>query len=78
MADAAYTIFCQPSRSFTGTFAIDEALLAAQGIRDLSQYSCDPHVPQAELSIDLFVDGETIQEVPPMKSVLLIPPKPKL
>lgn len=78
MADAAYAIFCQPSRSFTGIFAIDEMILAAQGIRDLVRYSCDPHVPQTELSIDLFVDEEAIQEVPPMKSVLLISAKPKL
>lgn len=77
MADAAYAIFCQPARSFTGVFAIDELVLASQGIHDLSGYSCEPHVPQESLSIDLFVDEDALQKVPPMRPVL-IPARPKL
>lgn len=77
VADAAYAIFCQPSRSFTGVFAIDEVILAGQGLRDLSGYSCDPRTPQGDLSVDLFVDEDAVRRAPPMTSVL-VPATPKL
>jgi len=45
MADAAYLIFQQPAKSFTGNFLIDDTFLAAQGIRDFEKYRVDPDAP---------------------------------
>ncbi len=53
LADAAYYIFSKPSTQCTGNCFIDEEVLAAEGITDLSKYSV---VPGAQLYRDLFVD----------------------
>lgn len=42
MADAAFVILTQPSRSFTGNFTIDEQILKSQGVADLSKYAATP------------------------------------
>jgi citronellol/citronellal dehydrogenase len=52
MADAAHAIFTRPSRSCTGNFFLDEDVLRAAGVTDLSQYAMQPG---AELMPDLFV-----------------------
>lgn len=52
LADAAYFILSKPSGSCTGNLFIDEQVLAAEGITDLSHYSV---VPGAQLYNDLFV-----------------------
>jgi citronellol/citronellal dehydrogenase len=52
LADAAYYVLCRPSRTCTGNFFIDEAVLAEEGITDLSGYSV---VPGAQLYTDLFL-----------------------
>jgi citronellol/citronellal dehydrogenase len=52
IADAAYYILRRPSRTCTGNFFIDEAVLAEEGITDLSGYSV---VPGAQLYTDLFL-----------------------
>ncbi|MBM4363242.1 MAG: NAD(P)-dependent oxidoreductase [Deltaproteobacteria bacterium] len=52
MADAAHHILTRPSREFTGNFCIDDEVLAAAGVTDLSQYS---YVPGADLLPDFFV-----------------------
>ncbi|MFC4231182.1 SDR family oxidoreductase [Parasediminibacterium paludis] len=52
LADAAYYILRQPAGQCTGNTFIDEAVFAAEGITDLSQYSV---VPGAKLYQDLFV-----------------------
>lgn len=52
IADAAYYILRQPSAQCTGNTFIDEAVFAAEGITDLSQYSV---VPGGKLYQDLFV-----------------------
>jgi citronellol/citronellal dehydrogenase len=52
MADAAYEIFTRDSRTFTGNFCIDDEVLGPDA--DLDQYKASP---DAELQIDLFVDG---------------------
>jgi citronellol/citronellal dehydrogenase len=52
LADAAYYILRQSAASCTGNLFIDEAVLAKEGINDLSAYSV---VPGAELFNDLFV-----------------------
>lgn len=53
LADAAYYIFSKPSTQCTGNCFIDEEVLAAEGITDLSKYAV---VPGAQLYKDLFVD----------------------
>jgi citronellol/citronellal dehydrogenase len=52
MADAAVAIVKRDSRSFTGNFCIDDEVLEAEGIVDLTSYAVDP---TAELAPDLFV-----------------------
>jgi citronellol/citronellal dehydrogenase len=57
MADAAYVIFCRPSRECTGNFAIDDDVLRAEGVTDFSSYAYDPNV---QLQPDLFVEPATV------------------
>ncbi len=52
IADAAYYILRQPAAQCTGNTFIDEAVFAAEGITDLSQYSV---VPGGKLYQDLFL-----------------------
>jgi len=52
MADAAHAILTRPSRSCTGNFFLDEDVLRAAGVTDLSQYAIQPG---AELMPDLFI-----------------------
>ena len=56
MADAAYAIITKPSREFTGNFCIDDEVLEAEGVADLSAYSVDPSVQPAP---DFFVEPRT-------------------
>lgn len=53
MADAAHAILTKPSRDFTGNFCIDDEVLLAAGVSDLSSYSVDPNVQPAA---DFFVE----------------------
>jgi citronellol/citronellal dehydrogenase len=52
LADAAYVIFNQPARQFSGNFVIDDTLLYEKGVRDFDRYRVDPTVP---LALDLCV-----------------------
>lgn len=52
MADAAYYILSKPSKVVTGNFFMDDEVLMAEGITDLSKYAVDPTV---ELMPDFFV-----------------------
>jgi len=52
LADAAYYILQKSAAACTGNFFIDEDVLAAEGITDLSHYSV---VPGAQLYGDLFI-----------------------
>ena len=54
LADAAYEIFCRPSREATGNFYIDDEVLAQAGITDLSGYG---YGDGGELQRDIFLDG---------------------
>ncbi|ETO15893.1 short-chain dehydrogenase/reductase SDR [Reticulomyxa filosa] len=56
MADAAYVLFTQPSRTFTGHFLIDEILLKASGVKDFSSYKVDPSVDDKFIIDDFFVN----------------------
>jgi citronellol/citronellal dehydrogenase len=53
VADAAWHILTQNSRATTGNFFIDEEVLAAAGITDLSPYAV---APSTSLKSDLFLD----------------------
>jgi len=53
MADAAHAIVTKPSGEFTGNFCIDDEVLEAEGVVDLSSYSVDPSVQPAP---DFFVE----------------------
>lgn len=52
LADAAYHILSKPSADCTGNFFLDDDVLAAEGITDLSAYAVDP---SQELMPDFFV-----------------------
>ena len=54
VADAAYWILTQPSRAVTGQFFIDEEVLRASGVQDLSKYRRED-VPEDELTPDFFL-----------------------
>jgi citronellol/citronellal dehydrogenase len=53
VADAAWHILTRDSRSTTGTFFIDDEVLAAAGVTDLSRYAVSPG---KALRADLFLD----------------------
>jgi citronellol/citronellal dehydrogenase len=53
LADAAAIILAKPSVSYSGQLLLDEDVLKAEGITDLSGYSV---VPGAQLYRDLFLD----------------------
>jgi citronellol/citronellal dehydrogenase len=52
VADAAHVILTQPSREYTGRFAIDEDVLYEAGVTDFAKYANDP---TAELFPDFFL-----------------------
>jgi citronellol/citronellal dehydrogenase len=53
MADAAHWIVCQPSRTCTGNFFIDEDALRRAGVTDFGRYAVDA---SKSLLPDLFLD----------------------
>jgi len=53
MADAAHHILTRDSRSLTGRFLIDEAVLREAGVTDFARYAVKPG---EKLRIDLFLD----------------------
>jgi len=52
MGDAAHAILTRPSRQCTGNYFVDDEVLRAEGVTDLSKYQS---VPGAELIPDFFV-----------------------
>jgi len=54
MADAAHWILQQQARQCSGNFFIDDEVLIAAGVRDLSQYDVKPG---AKLQCDFFVEA---------------------
>jgi citronellol/citronellal dehydrogenase len=54
VADAAFEILTRDPRSCTGNAFIDDEVLAEAGVTDLERYA---GTPDAELALDLFVDG---------------------
>lgn len=55
VADAAHAILTRDPREYTGHFAIDEEVLAQEGIHDLSGYAVGN--PDAQRTPDIFLDG---------------------
>ena len=53
IADAAHAILTRPSREHTGNFYIDDEVMEAEGVTDLSHYAVDP---TATLMPDFFVE----------------------
>ena len=53
MADASHAILTRPSREYTGHFALDDEVLAEEGIGNLDSYAVSPG---AELIPDFFLD----------------------
>ncbi|MEM7280039.1 MAG: NAD(P)-dependent oxidoreductase [Pseudomonadota bacterium] len=53
MADAAHAVLTRHSRKYTGNFAIDDDVLAWEGVTDLSHYAVNP---EARLLPDFFID----------------------
>jgi citronellol/citronellal dehydrogenase len=47
MADAAYLIFQQPAKEFTGHFLIDDTFLSTQGVTNFEKYRAAPGEPLA-------------------------------
>ena len=62
MAEAAWVILTSGPREVTGNFFIDDDVLAAQGVTDLSAYAHDASKPGSvghgpnDLELDLFLD----------------------
>ncbi|OQO94121.1 SDR family oxidoreductase [Saccharomonospora piscinae] len=54
MADAAHAVLSTPSRERTGRFLIDDEVLAAAGITDLSRYRLAER--EEDLQLDFWVD----------------------
>ncbi|CAF1663769.1 unnamed protein product, partial [Adineta ricciae] len=70
MADAAYAILTQDSRSCTGNFFIDETLLRQQGVTDFDQYAVVPGTK--DFVLDFFLD-ENLSQLQQDKSPLGMP-----
>ena len=55
MADAAHAILCKPSTARTGAFLIDEDVLRAEGVTDLSHYAMTAGIKDEDLLPDYFL-----------------------
>lgn len=56
MGDAAYAILIRNPRNCTGNFYVDEELLTAVGVSDLSKYACDPLNSDQLMNLEKFMD----------------------
>lgn len=54
-ADAAYEVFLQPAREYTGRSLVVEDVLEASGITDFSGYAAVPGTPDDALFPDIFL-----------------------
>jgi citronellol/citronellal dehydrogenase len=55
MADAAHAVLIRDSRTCTGNFFIDDDVLRAEGVTDLSGYRFDSDASDDELDLDYFL-----------------------
>jgi citronellol/citronellal dehydrogenase len=56
LADAAYYILQRDCKKCTGNFFIDDEVLRAEGVTDLSGYAFTPGMKDEDLFVDFFVD----------------------
>jgi len=56
MGDAAYVMLTRDSRTFTGNFCVDDAILREEGMTDFKQYLADPQAKEEDLIPDFFLD----------------------
>lgn len=70
LADAAYVMLNQPSKEYTGHFAIDENILRYQGVSNFNPYKSDPACKDADLTMDFFLPENPFEGTPPPKQVL--------
>jgi len=56
MADAAYVILNRDSKTFTGNFCVDDAILREEGMNDFKQYLASPNTKESDLLPDFFLD----------------------
>ncbi|KAJ2396971.1 Hydroxysteroid dehydrogenase-like protein 2 [Coemansia sp. RSA 2559] len=63
MADAAFWIMTQDSRTFTGNFCVDEIVLREAGITDFEQYNAVKGAKLAELSKDHMVSPDQLSRL---------------
>src|SRR5712671_693167 len=54
MADAAHLILVSDAKTVTGNFFVDDEVVAAHGVTDLSRYN-PPDVADIDITLDLFV-----------------------
>jgi len=59
MADAAYVILTRDSKTFTGNFCVDDAILKEEGIKEFSRYLANPDGKESDLMPDFFLDDFT-------------------
>lgn len=57
MGDAAYTILIRDPRHCTGNFYLDDELLNAIGITDLSSYACNPAYADKLVTLEKWIEG---------------------
>jgi citronellol/citronellal dehydrogenase len=72
LADAAHLAFCQPAKTFSGNFLIDDTFLhEVGGVADFEAYRADKSMP---LASDFFVPETNVP--PPGVKVVALPMKP--
>ncbi len=52
MGDAAYVILTSNSRKTTGSYFVDDEVLASVGVRDFAKYRCNPKIKETDLAPD--------------------------
>lgn len=57
MGDAAYAILIRNPRVCTGNFYLDEKLLNAVGITDLTSYACNPEYADRLVTLEKWIEG---------------------
>ncbi|MGY4284337.1 hypothetical protein ACVWXO_003557 [Bradyrhizobium sp. LM2.7] len=54
MADAAYLVLTSDAKTVTGNFFVDDEVLTANGVTDLTRYN-PPGIADIDITPDLFV-----------------------
>lgn len=57
MGDAAYAILIRNPRHCSGNFYLDEKLLNAVGVTDLTSYACNPAYADQLVTLEKWIEG---------------------